>query len=199
MKKILFIALLALSCLGVSAQTAQQVLYKTAALVGRSGGASARFSLTSTKYGNASGSIAIKGNKFNARTSQAIVWYDGSSQWTYMKNTNEVNISKPNQAKQMSMNPLTFINIYKSGYNMELKMLGGKYEVHLTAKDQKRSIAEMYIYITPKTYVPSQVKMRQDKTWSNIYISSFKAQNQANSTFVFNSKEFPTAEVIDLR
>ena len=44
-----------------------------------------------------------------------------------MKNTNEVNVSNPTQAQQMSMNPYTFINIYKTGYNSSLKNAGSNY------------------------------------------------------------------------
>lgn len=185
--------------LGTMAQTAQQVLDKTAAIVGNKNGASANFKLSSPKYGSTSGSIAIKGNKFNARTPQAIVWYNGKTQWSYMKKTNEVNVTNPTQAQQMSMNPYTFINIYKTGYKSTLKTVGSNYQVHLVANNQKRSVAEMYITINKKTHVPSQVKMRQGSTWSTIDISGFKAKNIANSAFTFNSKEFPKAEVIDLR
>ncbi len=181
------------------AQTAQQVLDKTAAVVGNKGGATANFKMSSTKYGSTSGSIAIKGSKFNARTPQAIVWYNGKTQWTYLKKTNEVNVSTPTQAQQMSMNPYTFINIYKTGYKSTLKTTGGNYVVHLVANNQKQSIAEMYITINKSTHVPSQVKMRQGTTWSTITISSFKAKSVANSTFTFNSKECPGAEVVDLR
>lgn len=199
MKKILSIALmmgLSMSCL---AQTAQQVLNKTAAVIGNKSGASANFTMKSGKYGSASGSIAIKGNKFNARTAQAIVWFNGKTQWTYLKKTNEVNVSNPTQAQQMSMNPYTFINIYKTGYKSTLKTVGSNYEVHLVAQNQKRSIPEMYITINKKTHVPSQVRMRQGSTWSTISISGFKAKSISNSTFTFNSKECPGAEVVDLR
>ena len=92
MKKFLAIAFAAMMSLGTMAQTAQQVLDKTAAIVGNKNGASASFKLSSPKYGSTSGSIAIKGNKFNARTPQAIVWYNGKTQWSYMKKTNEVNL-----------------------------------------------------------------------------------------------------------
>ncbi len=199
LKRLVLIALCAMLYMGAFAQTPQQVLDKTANVIGHKGGASANFQMTSPKYGSANGTIAIKGNKFNARTNQAIVWFDGTTQWSYMKNTNEVNVSKPTQAKQMSMNPYTFIHIYKTGYNMNMTTKGTNYEVHLTAQDQKRSVAELYITINKKTYIPSQVKMRQGKTWSTIVISNFKAKNISNSTFVFNSKEFPKAEIIDLR
>ncbi len=199
MKKFLSLALMMMMDMGAMAQTAQQVLDKTAAVIGNKGGASANFQMSSPKYGSASGSIAIKGNKFNARTAQAIVWYNGKTQWTYMKKTNEVNVSNPTQAQQMSMNPYTFINIYKTGYKSTLKTVGSNYEVHLVANNQKRSVAEMYITINKKTHVPSQVRMRQGSTWSTINISGFKSKNISNGTFTFNSKECPGAEVVDLR
>ena len=195
----ILLAFMAVLSLGAFAQTAQQVLDKTAKVIGNKSGASANFSMSSPKYGSASGTIAIKGNKFNARTAQATVWYDGKTQWTYMKKTNEVNVSNPTQAQQMSMNPYTFIHIYKTGYKSTLKTVGSNYQVHLVANNQKRTVAEMYITINKKTHVPSQVKMRQGSTWSTISISGFKAKNVANSAFTFNSKEFPKAEVIDLR
>ena len=199
LKRMLLISLCALCSMVTFAQTAQQVLDKTAAIISRKGGACANFSMSSSKYGSASGSIAIKGNKFNARTPQLIVWFDGKTQWSYMKKTNEVNVSKPTQAQQMSMNPYTFINIYKTGYNMSMKTIGKNYEVHLIAHNQKRSIAEMYITISKESYIPSQVKMRQGNNWSTIIISNFQAKNIPNSTFVFKSKDFPSAEIVDLR
>ena len=199
MKKILAIAFAAMMSLGTMAQTAQQVLDKTAAVIGNKKGATANFKMSSPKFGSASGSITIKGNKFNARTPQAIVWYNGKTQWTYMKNTNEVNVSNPTQAQQMSMNPYTFINIYKTGYNSSLKNAGSNYEVHLTAQNKKRTVQELIITINKKTYVPSVIKMRQGSSWSTIKVSNFRAKNVSNSTFVFNSKDFPKAEIVDLR
>lgn len=180
-------------------QTAKQVLDKTAKVLGNKGGASAYFQVSGSKLGNTSGTIAIKGNKFNARTPQAIVWFDGKTQWTYLKKTNEVNVSTPTQAQQMSMNPYTFINIYKTGYTMNMKTTGGNYQVHLNAQNQKRTVAELYITINKKTYVPSSVKMRQGSTWTTISISGFQAKNIPASSFAFNKKEFPSAEIVDLR
>ena len=199
MKKMILFAFMTLMSLGTFAQTAQQVLNKTAKIIGNKGGASANFSLSSTKYGSTSGTIAIKGNKFNAHTPQATVWYNGKTQWTYMKNTNEVNVSNPTQAQQMSMNPYTFINIYKAGYNSSLKNAGSNYEVHLIAQNKRRTVQELIITINKKTYVPSVIKMRQGSSWSTIKVSNFRAKNVSNSTFVFNSKDFPKAEIVDLR
>ena len=205
----LFLGIIITMCMawfGVSTSTAQKndaaarkILDRTAKVIGRSGGASASFTMSNASTGTVSGTIAIKGNKFNARTSQMTVWYNGKTQWTYMKKNNEVNVSTPTQAQQQMMNPYSFINIYKTGYKMSATTSGANDEVHLVAQNKNKSIAEMYITINKKTHVPSQVKMRQGSTWSTINIYGFKAKNIANSAFTFNSKEFPKAEVIDLR
>ncbi len=181
-----------------NAVQARKVLDKTARLVGRKGGASADFAITSSKYGNQSGTLAIKGTKFHAKTNQANVWFNGKTQWSYMHKTNEVNVSTPNEAKQMSMNPLKFISMYKNGYNLGMTTVGGNYKVHLTATNQKRSVPEMYVTVK-KNYEPIEVRMRQGKTWTTITISNFQAKNLDDKTFEFNSRDFPTAEVVDLR
>lgn len=201
MKRTVFISILLALTVSIYAQNAalaKKVLDKTAAVVGNKTGASASFSM-SGKYGTASGTIAIKGRKFHARTGQAIVWFDGKTEWTYMKNTDEVNITTPTEAQQQAMNPYQFINIYKNGFNLGVKTIGSNYQVHLTAKDKKRSIQEMYILINKSTYKPLQVKMRQANGWTTINISQFKATNISDATFIFNAKNYRDAEIIDLR
>lgn len=177
-----------------------KVLDKTAAVVGRKGGAEANFTATGSKIGSQSGTIAIKGNMFQARTPKAIVWYNGKTQWSYLKMTNEVNISTPTEAKRMSMNPYTFLSMYKSGYNLSMETNSGNYVVHMTAQNKKRSVQEAYITISKHSYTPSLIKMRQGtNNWTTITVNNFKAVNQPNSKFTFNAKDFPKADVIDLR
>ena len=178
---------------------ARAILDKTSKVIGHKSGVSASFTLNNPTTGNVSGTIAVKGGKFNARTPQAIVWFNGKTQWTYMKKNNEVNISTPTQAQQQMMNPYTFINVYKTGYKMSSTKAGGSYEVHLVAQNQKRSIQEMYVMVNSKTYVPSRVKMKHNGRWYTVTISNFSTKKQPDSLFTFNSKDYPSAEVIDLR
>lgn len=178
---------------------ARAILDKTSKVIGHKSGVSAAFTLNNPTTGNVSGTIAVKGGKFNARTPQAIVWFNGKTQWTYMKKNNEVNISIPTQAQQQMMNPYTFINVYKTGYKMSSTKAGGSYEVHLVAQNQKRSIQEMYVTVNSKTYVPSRVKMKHYGRWYTVTISNFSAKKLPDSLFAFNSKDYPSAEVIDLR
>ena len=182
--------------LGIQAQTAQQILGKTAATMNGRVGVRANF-IMSGAYGNTSGSIAVKGNKFNAVTPASIVWYDGKTQWTYMKNTQEVNVSNPSEGQQ-SLNPCKFIYLYKNGYTLSSKTVSGGWQVHLVAKNTSRSIKEMYVTVN-KSYQLKQVKMRQSNGWTTFNVSNFRNASIPDSQFRFNSKDYPKAEVIDLR
>lgn len=200
MKRLSIIFMLLVLTVSISAQNATQarkILDKTASIIGRKGGAVANFSI-SGKYGNSSGTIAIKGNKFNAKTPQAIVWYDGKTQWTYMKKNQEVNVSTPTEAQQQSMNPYKFISIYKNGFKLGMKNVSEGWKIHLYATNQKRTIKEMYI-VVGKNYLPKTIRMRQSNGWTTIKVTNFKAKNLADTMFRFNAKDFPNAEVIDLR
>ena len=194
----LLLALVSTLSFGQNASQARSILDKAASVIGRKGGATANFS-TSGKYGNSSGTIAIKGNKFRATTPDAIVWYDGKTEWTYIKKNEEVNVSTPTEAQQQAMNPYKFITIYKNGFNLSMTSTASDHNIHLVAQNQSRTIKEMYIIVDKRTNLPKQVKMRQQNGWSTINISNFKAVNQSDATFRFNSKDFPHAEVIDLR
>ena len=116
-----------------------------------------------------------------------------------MKNTEEVNVSTPTDAQKGQMNPYTFITLYKSDYSLGMKNVKTGYEIHLVATDKKKSIKEMYITINSKTNLPTKVKISNGKTWTDITISNFKAANLSDQLFTFNPKEYPNAEIIDLR
>lgn len=199
MKKIIFALLLVMVCATSFAQTAKQVLDKTANAVSNPNGISADFRM-SGGMGNISGSIAVKGKKFQATTSVATVWFDGKTMWTYMKKNEEVNITTPNDTQLQKINPYNFINLYKKGYDITMNQSSTAYTVHLTAQAQNsNNIKEMFITVDKKSYHPTQVKMLQGTKWTTFDINNLKAQTLADNMFTFNSKDFPSAEVIDLR
>lgn len=191
----LVVAMLATSSF---AQSARFVLDKAAATVTASSGVKANFRMTTTT-GNTSGTIAIKGKKFFATTPQAKVWFDGKTQWTYLKNNDEVNISNPTEAQLQAINPYNFITLYKRGYTYTMNTAGTNYVVHLTADNANKKIKELFITVNKKSYEPMQIKMLQGKKWTTFDITSIKKQNIADSQFRFNSADFPKAEIIDLR
>jgi hypothetical protein len=178
-------------------QSAKQVLDKTAGIISNKSGVTASFNISSQQYGKTSGTISIKGRKFHADTKEAKVWFDGKTQWTYVKQNDEVNVNTPTAADLQAINPYNFIYMYKQGYTATMTKNGQNFVVTLKAKG--KSIQEMVITISQKSYVPSQIRMLQNKQWTTIHVNGFKQANLAESTFRFNPKQYPNAEIIDLR
>lgn len=203
MKKILTIivlmavAVITSTAANNSSSAAKKVLDKAAAKFNIKSGTTANFTISGDKI-KQNGTISIKGNKFQATTSSTIVWYNGQTQWTYVKKNEEVNVSTPNAAKQASMNPYTFLSLYKKGYNLELQQTASGNQVHLTAQNQKAGIKEAYILVDANSNI-KEVKMRQASGWYTISISNVKTTNLSDAAFTFNAKDYPKAEVIDLR
>lgn len=198
MKKIVFTMTLLLATIAVYAQTATQVLDKTAQKLTAKSGVKADFK-ASTSQGSITGTIAVKGNKFMATTQHTKVWFDGKTQWTYLTRNDEVNISNPKDSELQSLNPYNFINMYKKGYKSTMRKDGGSYVVHLTADSKAKKVQELFITVDSKSYNPTQVKMLQGKKWTTFDVTNLKQEKLPDSMFRFNSKDFPTAEVIDLR
>lgn len=198
MKKICFLITVMLLSVATYAQTAKSVLDKAAATVTVKEGVKANFKMTASN-GTTSGTLLLKGRKFHATTPVATIWFDGKTQWTYLKNNDEVNVSNPTEAQLQAINPYNFINLYKKGYNATLNKSGKDYIVHLTATDKSKKIQELFVSVNKTNYHPTQVKLLQGKKWTVFDISDMKRQNIPDSLFQFNSKDFPNAEIIDLR
>jgi len=199
MKKIvLTLTLLLVSVVGMG-QTAKSVLDKCAATVSSKNGVTANFTMESAQYGSASGTISIKGKKFKAVTQSAAMWFDGKTLWTYVNKNDEVNVNTPTEAQLQALNPYNFINLYKEGFKYTMTKTSASYVVHLTATDAARKVQELFITVDKKTYAPSEVKMLQKQKWTTFKVSNLKAEKLSDDLFKFNQKEYPTAEVIDLR
>lgn len=201
LKSILAVLVMSMAFVNANADNtsaqAKKILDKAAAKVSIKSGTQMSFSISSDKFAKQNGTIVVKGKKFNARTPNAIIWFDGKTQWTYLKNNEEVSITTPDASKQAQMNPYTFINLYKKGYSLSLTKSSSGNQVHLVAQG-KKSIQELYILVDAN-YNLKQVKMKQNGTWTTITLSNIKNVNVSDAAFTYKASECPNAEVIDLR
>lgn len=214
MKKCIFNILIALlTILPVLAQKQAQaklVLDKTADTFEKAGGVKADFSVQAFNKGHsvgvATGVIELKGEKLFLKTAEAVSWFDGKTQWSYLTQNDEVNISTPTEAELQGLNPYALLYLYKKGFDYELgrvKDFHGKQvtEVILTAMDMKQDLFRIVLYVAKNTYQPVYIKVEQrDGSRSEITITKYQTGlNLPDSAFVFDKKRYPTAEVIDLR
>lgn len=213
MRRYIFSVLIALLTLPVLAQQQAQakvMLDNTAAAFRKAGGIKADFDVKSfakgRSVGAASGVIRLKGEKFMLTTEDAITWFDGKTQWSYLSGSDEVNVSAPTEAELQSANPYALLQVYQHGFNYKMgatKNFRGKQvsEVVLTAKSKAQDTQRIVLYITKDSYQPIYILMEQrDKSRSEITITGYQAGMKfADSVFVFDKKQYPRAEIIDLR
>lgn len=213
MKKTIFTLLLfLLSAMQTFAQQvkAKEILDKTAANFRQAEGIKAEFEIRSFSKGHlagqTSGVIQMKSEKFLLKTTESTTWFDGKTQWSYLSGSEEVNVSNPTAEELQGMNPYTLLYSYKKGFSFKLgetKTFRGKqiYEVVLTATAGNKNLTSVVLYITKDSYQPLYIVAEQrDRSRSEITVTGYHtSQRFADSLFVFNKKQHPNTEIIDLR
>lgn len=206
-KIISILALLAFGCTAM-AQTATEILDHTAAVFKKSKGIQATFEATTfkgtTEQSNTGGTIFIKGEKFKITSTGGDIWFDGKTQWSFYHNSDEVNVSTPTAEELQSINPYTFVNLYKHGYNATARSIRYNgmdcHEVRLTAQQSQKALQEMRIIIDKRTGFPHSVRLKQKGDWFRARISNIHGGHRWDDDFFrFNAKEHPNVEIIDLR
>ena len=215
MKKYIFSVLIALLSLPVIAQQqqsqAKSILDKTAEAFRKAGGVKADFTVKVITDGLIEGvehgTIQLKGEKFVLKTTDIVTWFDGKTQWSYVAKNDEVNVSNPTQEELQQINPYTFLYMYQKGFSYKLgtmKTFRGKaiWEVVLTAKDKAQDLERITLYVTKEGYEPLYILLQQraHPTRNAITVTGDQTgQKYADTLFTFDRKQYPSAEIIDLR
>lgn len=184
----------------VFAQNATQILDKASATLNASGNVKIGFSLE-VDGNSGTGYIKLQGKKFVVNMGGSITWFDGKTMWTYIKENEEVNVTTPTAAQVAKMNPYAFVSFYKKGYKASMgKSTSSMHEVILTGQDGS-AYSSVVLDINKKSNLPQTIKLTPAKGGSvKINCNSFlKNQKYTDATFRFNKKNYPKADVIDLR
>jgi outer membrane lipoprotein carrier protein len=148
--------------------------------------------------GTKAGNFFMKGNKYKVSATNQEQFSDGANTWTFDKGSNEVTINKAD------VNAITpqklFTNFYDKDYIYKLNGTAkGRSEIELTPLDKSKPIFKIYLYIANNAI--SSMKLLE-KTGNRylLTISSVKTNTAVSETqFVFNAKNYPGVEVVDLR
>lgn len=182
------------------AQTATQLLDKSAATLKAAGDVKIDFTME-VEGGSSTGYIKLQRQKFVVNLGGTITWFDGKTMWTYVKANEEVNITTPSSDTVAKMNPYAFLSFYKKGYIAKMgKSTAKENEVILTGK-KGSTYKKVVVRINKSTRYPSVITMTSSKdAVTTIRCNSIlKNQKYKESTFQFNKKNYPDAEIVDLR
>lgn len=205
--KILFCILLLFLSLPACAQQpdAKELLDRTAQKFREAGGIKATFTVRMSE-GTSTGTIRLKGDKFLLEADGTTTWFDGHTQWSYLSSSEEVNVSDPTPEELQSINPYAFLSLDERGYKLKLGKIDNAqdkslYKIVFTATNRKQDLQCVILYVAKDSLRPVRVSMAQrgGETVVIIINSYQTGQSYPDSLFVFDKKDYPKAEIIDLR
>lgn len=152
------------------------------------------------------GTFYMKGNKYRIKMGAQQIMTDTKTMWVYMKDMNEVNVQDYNPDAQTVSPQKIFTGSYQKDYNYTYsgtaKVNGSTCDViTLNAKSNATNINKVKLFINQSnsTIVKSLMYDNSGAVYEYL-IKDFTPNPSINdSYFVFDAKEFPGVDVIDLR
>lgn len=171
----------------------------------------ANFSITITgakgsKPQSKKGTVSMKGNKYYITLSGQEIYCDTKTIWTYMKESNEVQISSFDPNENSFTPSKLFTNFYDKEYSYKYageKTVGGKNVdmIELTPTNKTKQYSKVELMVDKATSVVAGGKMYEKN--GNVYsytVSNYTPNpNLTDNMFVFNKAKYPKVEVVDLR
>jgi len=196
----------------VFAQQAEVILDEAARVYEKSNGISVQFTagINSEKQGiieSIEGTILMKGDMFVLITPETHTWYDGSTQWTYISDAEEVYLSTPSGDDLKFTNPMTLLRSYPKDFNLAYKGESptdtGKpaHNILLTSISSQSDVEKIELQIEKVSSLPAGITVYlKNGIRSLIRIRNMQTGvNPPDSLFTFNPKDYPEVIEIDLR
>ena len=153
------------------------------------------------------GSLWLKGNKYKLDLMGNTIFCDSKTIWSYIKESNEVNVSNVADQEGSILNPAKVFTMYEKGF---------KYKLIRERFESNRSVYEIELYpekVNESQY--SKVRLIIDKDKMQLYLVQYFAKDAnrvtieikkiltnediSDATFTFDKTKFPKVEVVDMR
>jgi outer membrane lipoprotein-sorting protein len=156
--------------------------------------------------GTKKGIVYIQGSRYRVSISDQEIYSDGDNIWTYDKSANEVQLTKFDPDANTITPQKMFTNFYDKDFlyklNGETKK-GGKtiQEIELTPVDKTKAFFKVLVEVdkSSKNIVSTKVFEKNGNRYVYTITLMKVNTNLADSLFVFNPKDYPGVEVVDLR
>ena len=154
--------------------------------------------------GTKSGTVYMKGTKYRISVTGQEIYCDGSNVWTYDKASKEVTINKIDPSANSITPQKLFTNFYDKDFLYKLNgsvPVNGKpmQEVELTPIDKTKAFHKVLVYVDKSVISSTKVFEKTGNRYTYSMNNMSTNGNIPDATFVFDSKQYPGVEVVDLR
>jgi outer membrane lipoprotein-sorting protein len=155
------------------------------------------------------GKLTLKGSKYKLEVNNQTIISDSKTSWTILKDASEVQINSiESKEKETGINPSNIFTMHEKGFKYEFvkeekQKNGAVYQIiKLFPEDVKKKNYHTAVLTInkDKSQIVSIKILGKDGTDMTYLVKSFVANSVVPETmFVFNDKNYPGYEVIDLR
>jgi outer membrane lipoprotein carrier protein len=154
--------------------------------------------------GTKSGTVYMKGTKYRVSVTGQEIFSDGSNVWTYDKAANEVTISKIDPTANTITPQKLFTNFYDKDFLYKLNglvKLNNKklQEIELTPIDKSKAFHKVLVYVDRSTINTTKIFEKTGNRYTYGINNMNTNSNISDAMFVFDAKNYPGVEVVDLR
>lgn len=154
------------------------------------------------------GSVALKGKNYRLHMPALgmEVFSNGVATWSYLTESNEVNISENETDGDAALNPANLFTIYEKGFNYTYigeESIGGKalHVIDLFPTDKTKTFTKVRLYVDKVKY--QILKAKTFNKDGNVYTLTMKTmktdQVLTDDYFKFDPTKYPKVEINDMR
>ena len=152
--------------------------------------------------GNKAGTVYMKGTKYRVTANGQEIYCDGATVWTLDNAAKEVTVSKLDLSNNTITPQKLFTNFYDKDFLYKLNSdKGGIQEIELTPIDKNKAFFKVILYISSATKSITSAKVFEKAGNRITYSVSALNGNAtvADAMFVYDAKQHPGVDVVDLR
>jgi outer membrane lipoprotein carrier protein len=153
------------------------------------------------------GSLLLKQDKYKLVNEGNTVFFNGTTMWTYVSETNEVTITEPKKnTDDFLSNPSLFFNQYKRDFKYRYLRTTTKngitcHEIDLFPKNLNQPYSRIKVFINTTTDLPTVISsIGKDGVDYTITLKNTVVNREiADAAFTFDATKHKKVEVIDMR
>lgn len=147
------------------------------------------------------GVIYIDGNRYALLMQDMKVWCDGATQWSYMREVDEIYVTEASSDEAQNLSPLHVMENYREGYNASLVTGETEWVVKLQAADEDADVKTVGLFIAKDNYrLVRMLIYMSGQGYIDVKLGGYDAKCSVTSdAFECPLDEFSGIEVIDMR
>ena len=150
------------------------------------------------------GSLLVSGDKYRLNIAGQLIISDGETMWTYIQEVNEVQINTVEEDQEL-LTPSKLLTSYSENYKSRLvgeEVLNGRafHVIELKPIENKNyTLVTLLVDKELQQFKRIAVQDTNNNTFTYIINDFTPNPTVSESDFTFTEKEFPGAEIIDMR